>query len=39
MTRLRENLDELEVYVSRIAARTGIPADHIEKDFWVGTIV
>ncbi len=39
MTRLRENLDELEVYVARIAARTGIPADHIEKDFWVTEVL
>jgi hypothetical protein len=35
MPRLREQPEELEVYVSRIAEVSGIPADHVEKDFWV----
>lgn len=34
MTRLlRADPDELDVYVTRIAAATGIPANHIEKDY------
>lgn len=32
---LRADLDELDVYVTRIAAGTGIPPAHIEKDYWV----
>jgi predicted nucleotidyltransferase component of viral defense system len=32
---LRSDLDELDAYVTRIAASTGIPAAHIEKDYWV----
>ncbi len=36
---LRDDLDEFEVYVSRVAAFTGIPADHIEKDFWVTEVL
>jgi hypothetical protein len=32
---LRSDLDELDAYVTRIAAATGIPAAHIEKDYWV----
>ncbi len=36
---LRDDLDEFEVYVSRVAALTGIPADHIEKDFWVTEVL
>lgn len=32
---LRADLDELDVYVTRIADLTGIPASHIEKDYWV----
>ena len=36
---LRSDLEELEVYVSRVAEFTGIPADHIEKDFWVTEVL
>ena len=36
---LRDNLDELEVYVTRIAEHTGIPAAHLEKDFWVTEVL
>ncbi len=40
MTRkLREGLDELEAYVTRIGESTGIPASHIEKDFWVTEVL
>lgn len=40
MSRLsRNDLDEFEVYVSRVAAFTGIPAKHIEKDFWVTEVL
>ena len=34
-TPLRTRLDELEVYVTRVAEATGIPPAHLEKDFWV----
>lgn len=37
--RLRDNLDELDVYVTKIAARTGIPAAHLEKDLWVTEVL
>jgi len=37
--KLREGLDELEAYVTRIGESTGIPASHIEKDFWVTEVV
>ena len=37
--RLREHIDEIEVYVTRIADATGIPAAHIEKDFWVTEVL
>lgn len=36
---LRDDLDEFEVYVSRVASFTGIPADHIEKDYWVTEVL
>jgi Nucleotidyl transferase AbiEii toxin, Type IV TA system len=36
---LRDELDVLEVYITRIAAATGIPAAHIEKDFWVTEVL
>ncbi|MGH9022854.1 MAG: nucleotidyl transferase AbiEii/AbiGii toxin family protein, partial [Acidimicrobiia bacterium] len=40
MTRLlRSDLDELDVYVTRIATATGIPAAHIEKDYWVTEVL
>lgn len=40
MTRLlRFDLDELDAYVTRIAAATGIPAAHIEKDYWVTEVL
>lgn len=41
MTRrlLRSDLDELDVYVTQIAAATGIPAAHIEKDYWVTEVL
>lgn len=32
-------LDELEVYVTRIAEATGIPPAHLEKDFWVTEVL
>ena len=37
--RLRDNPDELDVYVTMIAAQTGIPAAHLEKDFWVTEVL
>lgn len=37
--RLRDNLDELEVYVTLIAEHSGIPAAHLEKDFWVTEVL
>jgi Nucleotidyl transferase AbiEii toxin, Type IV TA system len=36
---LRDEPDVLEVYITRIAAATGIPAAHIEKDFWVTEVL
>ena len=36
---LRTRLDELEVYVTRVAEATGIPAAHLEKDFWVTEVL
>ena len=36
---LRNRADELEVYVTRIAELTGIPAAHLEKDFWVTEVL
>ena len=36
---LRSDLEEFEVYVTRVAEFTGIPADHIEKDFWVTEVL
>lgn len=32
-------LDELEVYVTRVAEATGIPPAHLEKDFWVTEVL
>ena len=37
--RLRDNPDELDVFVTRIAAQTGVPAAHLEKDFWVTEVL
>lgn len=37
--RLRNSLDELEVYVTRIGEATGIPPAHLEKDFWVTEVL
>lgn len=37
--RLLDNPDELDVYVTRIAAQTAIPAAHLEKDFWVTEVL
>ena len=36
---LRADLNELDVYVTRIADHTGIPASHIEKDYWVTEVL
>lgn len=36
---LRADLDELDVYVTRIADATGIPPSHIEKDYWVTEVL
>lgn len=36
---LRSDLDELDVYVTRIADATGIPPSHIEKDYWVTEVL
>jgi len=36
---LRSDLDEVDVYVTRIAEATGIPASHIEKDYWVTEVL
>ncbi len=36
---LRARLDELDVYVTRVAETTGIPAAHLEKDFWVTEVL
>ena len=38
-TLLRTRLDELEVYVTRVAEATGIPPAHLEKDFWVTEVL
>lgn len=37
--RLREHPNQLEVYATRIHEATGIPAEQIEKDFWVTEIL
>ncbi len=39
ITPLRTRLDELEVYVTRVAEATGIPPAHLEKDFWVTEVL
>lgn len=39
MSLLRERLDELDVYVTRIAEATGIPPAHLEKDFWLTEVL
>lgn len=39
LRRLRNNLDELEAYVTRIADHVDIPAAHLEKDFWVTEVL
>lgn len=36
---LRADLDELDAYVTRIAEATGIPASHVEKDYWVTEVL
>jgi hypothetical protein len=36
---LRTEPEEFEVYVTRVAEFTGIPADHVEKDFWVTEVL
>ena len=36
---MREHPDELEVYVTQISAAIGIPAAHLEKDFWVTEVL
>lgn len=36
---LRSDLDELDVYVTRIADTTDIPTSHIEKDYWVTEVL
>ena len=38
-TPLRTRLDELDVYVTRVAEATGIPPAHLEKDFWVTEVL
>lgn len=35
MPRLSENINELTVYVQRVADAIGIPEAHVEKDFWL----
>ena len=35
MAHLRHDLDLFEVAVSRVAEVSGIPRDHVEKDFWL----
>jgi hypothetical protein len=32
---LRDDLDLLTVAIDQVSAKTGIPRDHIEKDFWL----
>jgi hypothetical protein len=39
MTQLRDRPDELDVYVTRIAEVTSIPAAHLEKDFWLTEVL
>lgn len=39
MTLLREQLEELDVYVTRVAEATGIPPAHLEKDFWLTEVL
>lgn len=39
MTQLRDNPDELDVYVTRVANATGIPPAHLEKDFWLTEVL
>lgn len=36
---LRADLEELDAYVTRIAEATGIPASHVEKDYWVTEVL
>lgn len=33
--RLRDDLDGLEVAITAVAEATGVPAAHVEKDFWL----
>lgn len=35
MARLRDDLDLFQAAVSRVAEVSGIPRDHVEKDFWL----
>lgn len=35
MKRLRDDLDELRAAVDTVAQQLGIPAAHVEKDFWL----
>lgn len=39
MTLLRDRPEELDVYVTRISEATGIPAAHVEKDFWLTEVL
>jgi len=36
---LRADPDELDVYVTRVAEASNIPASHIEKDYWVTEVL
>jgi hypothetical protein len=36
---LRADLDELDAYVTQVAEATGIPAAHVEKDYWVTEVL
>jgi hypothetical protein len=38
-SQLRNRLDELDVYVTTVAAATGTPAAHLEKDFWLTEVL
>lgn len=38
-TPLRTRLDELDVFVTRVAGATGIPPEHLEKDFWITEVL
>jgi len=38
-TPLRTRLDELEIYVIRVAEATGIAPTHVEKDFWITEVL